>query len=105
MPERRWDEVLNELGDRLFVRLVHERGTVVDYAVWYVAMIEGQPMEVVRSDSAHGRAHYDVLDWDGKSRKVWSREHLDLGEAMTEAIDDLHTNWARYRDDFLRRRP
>lgn len=61
---------------------------------------------MVRGDSAHGRGHYDLLGWDGETtRKVWAREGLGLGEALTEALADLEANWDVYRTAFLRRRP
>lgn len=47
MPEKAWDVVLNDFGDRLFVRFVAEHGTIVDYAGRYGAIIEGVLMQVV----------------------------------------------------------
>ena len=106
MPEKHWELVLNELGDRLWVQFVTERGQVVRYVIRGEAMIEGHVVQVVRGDSAHGRGHYDLLGRSGETiRKVWVREGLDLGDAFTETLADLGANWELYRAAFLRREP
>ena len=106
MPERQFELILNERGDRLWVRFVTQRGQVMQYVVRGEAMIEGRAMQIIRCDSAHGRGHCDILGWEGETiRKEWAAEGLDLGESFTEAMNNLEANWERYRTAFLRRRP
>jgi outer membrane usher protein FimD/PapC len=89
-----------------FVRIVitTQRGQVVHFVVEFEALIDGQHVPVVRYDTAHGRAHRDRLDWQGRVvRKTW----LDLNhaEALTWAQDDIMRNWQRYLTAFLRMKP
>jgi len=106
MPETRYDYIVNRFLDRLFVRFVSEPGVIVDYAVRYAARIDDSLIPVVLCDGSHGQGHCHDLDWNGnKLRRVSSRHGPDLNAAMTEAIEDLTTNWERYREAFLRRRP
>ena len=55
---------------------------------------------VIRYDTAHGYAHIDRFNLEGKKRK----ERLNLGfkEALTRAERDIKQNWLLYRDRFLK---
>ena len=80
-------------------------GAIVHFAVQYEAMIAGELKPVVRYDTAHSFAHRDPLNWDGSTRH-WDRmsERPNYRESLSDAIQDIKTNWRRYRDDFLRNR-
>jgi hypothetical protein len=57
---------LDDLGSHLCnVRILTERGRVVEYIVLYPATINGSVMPVVRYDSAHGYPQRETLAWDG----------------------------------------
>jgi hypothetical protein len=78
---------------------------VLDFTVQYEAYIEGQHRPVVRYD-CHNGPHRDLLDWAGNTiDKRFMRTGIIYNQALNEAIADIVTNWERYRDDFLRRRP
>jgi hypothetical protein len=49
---------------------------------------------------AHGYAHKDCYNVEGKCRKM--NLFLDYEEALALADDDINENWALYRDRFLR---
>ena len=87
------------------VRILTDRGTVVDYTVIYLAMIDGSLMPVVRYDSAHGYPHRDTLDWEGRVvEKHWTpRESLDT--ALDSAIIEVKARWREFHREFLARRP
>lgn len=97
---------LNEFGDMLRIRFVREGKAVIRFAVQYEANIDGVLRRVVRFDMAHGFAHRDDIDWNGNTiAKVPMPGHLDYNDALTLAINDLATNWYRYRAAFLERQP
>jgi hypothetical protein len=47
------------------VRVLAERGAVLDFAVLYLATVEDRVYPVIRYDAAHGDPHRDTLDWNG----------------------------------------
>lgn len=97
---------LDESGLHLCdVRILTERGDVLDYTVLYLATIDGVLMPVERYDSAHGYPHRDTLDWDGRVvEKHWTPlESLDA--ALDAAIVDVKARWREYFRAFLERRP
>lgn len=62
--------------------------------------VEGSWKGVIRYDTAHGYAHIDRFNLEGKKRK----ERLNLGfkDALTRAERDIKQNWLLYRDRFLK---
>ncbi|MDP9356047.1 MAG: hypothetical protein M3R02_12345 [Chloroflexota bacterium] len=110
MPEgtKEFFRPIGSPGDTLRVRITIDRGEVTAFVIQYEAWIEGAHRPVVRYDTAHGKAHRDMLDWNGSTiDKVWAWEGADLSynEALDSAASDLINNWAAYREDFLRRKP
>ena len=85
------------------VRVGHEvRSFTVQFEVWTGA--DWRP--AVRYDSAHGHAHRDTLDWDGRVvDKLWLEPTLPLNEAMVLGEQDLIGNAAAYLEAFIRRKP
>lgn len=96
-------------GDTVRVRHTTERGWVLAFTVQYEAWIDEQYRLVVRydtSNTAHGRAHRDVLDWSGETvEQVWLPVDQTFNDALIEAERDLREDWERYREAFLKRRP
>jgi hypothetical protein len=108
MPERERDiEIpLSHLGDALRVRFVLIDGRVAWFTVQFEALVDEIVTPVVHYDTVHGHAHRDILDWDGSTRHTDPMTgHEDYAATMDAAIQDLESNWERYRFDFLRRRP
>ncbi len=104
MPERDYIREVGPLGDHIRVRFTTRRGRVSVYTAQYEPLIEGTYRPVVRYDSAHGRPHCDVLDWDGETiEKVWLADE-PLGDALNHAIEEIVTGWRELRAAFIRRR-
>jgi hypothetical protein len=81
---------------------VSERGKVLDFVEQYETFWAKKWVAVIRYDTAHGFAHKDVLRPDGRAIKIRLAES-DYNRAMTFAIQDLRTNWTRYKSSFLKR--
>lgn len=93
-------------GCELRVRFDFDRGRVTEFTVQLECWIEGRWRPVVRYDSAHGRPHRDILDWDGRvAEKDWMPVTMDNKAAMKVAGRELKDNAAYYREAFLRRKP
>jgi hypothetical protein len=91
--------------DQVRVRIVvSERGSEVeDFSVQYEAIVDGVLYPVVRFDCAHGYAHRDTLDAEGRNvDKLWFAG-WDLATALNHALDDIRDHYQDYRADFLRR--
>jgi hypothetical protein len=104
VSETRYDHAVPGTNGRDWFRYRIETvdGRVTDFTVQYETMIEGKFLPVVRYDCAHGFAHRDLLDRDGKPRapKQPLGRHLSLDEALDEAERDLLQHWRYYRRDF-----
>ena len=61
--------ISTEGNDRLRIRIVTEKGQVVNIMVQYEANIAGAWREIVRYDCAHGFLHRDVMLPKGKTEK------------------------------------
>lgn len=104
------DELIVELRPgRVEIRVrVDQKGPVYrDFSLQLIAIVNSSYLPVVRYDTSHGEApHRDVLNWDSSTqRKAVMWEGLSYRQAFDYAYDDLVTNWERYVEDFLRRRP
>ncbi len=61
---------------------------------------KGRWRAAIRYDTAHGYAHIDRFNLQGKRRKEILR--LDFAEALTRAERDIKQNWTTYRERFLK---
>lgn len=95
-------QVLLDPENRRRHRHVSERGKVLDFVEQYETFWVEKWVAVIRYDTAHGFAHKDVLRPDGKVIKIRLAES-DYNRAMTFAIQDLKSNWARYKSSFLKK--
>jgi len=94
-------------GGYIRIRRTSVRGKIIAFTAQYESFIEGEFRPAVRYDTAHGRAHRDTLDWNGRpirGPKEWLPESMDFNEAFTFAERDLKAHWREYRAAFLRRR-
>jgi hypothetical protein len=83
------------------VRIWLEDGRVVRFAIQYETTLAGERVPVVRYDTAHGYAHRDRLDRQGRViAKDELGRGLSLGDALVRAEQDLRQNWRRYRRNF-----
>ena len=89
------------LHDVLDFELRYTRGRVVAFAVNYRALIDGDWVEVVRYDTAHGAAHVHRF-WRPPGRRIEALpDHVatgpDLASGLAHAERDLRQNWRKYR--------
>ena len=88
------------------MRIVTERGQVVDVGVQYEALTADVDRPIVRHDESHGRAPRDARSRTGDTvRKDWARQSITLAEALDEAVNDRSESWKREPGAFIRRRP
>jgi len=104
------DELIVEFSpDRVELRVrVDQDGPIYrSFSLQLVAIVDGTRYPVVRCDCSHGSGpHRDFLNWDGSTqRKAAMWEGMTYRDAFDHAYDDFSTNWQRYVEDFLRRRP
>lgn len=87
------------------IRFSKFRGRIVSFAVQCETTIDGTRMPIVRFDTAHGRAHRDMMYQNGRQLKLWLDEGLSYNDALRLAEDDINSNWERYREAFYRGHP
>ena len=87
--------------DRIRVRFKKERGRIIEFVVQYETQIENEWKPVIRYDTAHGRAHTDVLRPDGTQEKRLLH-FPNYNDAFSYAEDDVKSNWEHYRGEYLR---
>jgi hypothetical protein len=95
---------VGELGDVLVVRFLRERDTIIAFVVQYEARIDGRRYPMIRCDTAHGFAHWEILDWRGKiMTKAAVTVPMPYNAVMRAAINHLKTNWKAELEAFMRR--
>lgn len=100
-----WRIPLDEEDDVAVLRLVVERGKVVEFALSYSAFIGGCEVDVVRYDTCHGHLHVHRMWLDPPNDRValespWGAKGgttTDYTEAVEYAKNDLLANWRSYR--------
>jgi hypothetical protein len=103
MPERDY-EVEIEPGDRLRVRLITERGDVLDFVVQLETRVGDDYVPTVRYDCSHGFAHRDTLNGRGEVvEKAPMPEHMTYKQCLAYAENDLRSNWRQYKKWFMER--
>lgn len=73
-----------------------ERGRIRRFAIQYEALIGAEWRAIVRYDTAHGRAHKDMLHPSERETKTEFRDYT-LAEVLTLGERDLKANWQKYR--------
>lgn len=93
-------EYVIPLGENARKRHYHEaeKGMVTGFTVQMEVFVNEQWRTVIRYDSAHGFAHIDRYYLDG--RKVKKELHLNLGDVLTLADEDIKENWKTYQKVF-----
>ena len=75
-------------------------GKITKFTVQLEVKVGDTWKEVVRYDCAHGYAHKDLYDINGKQRKI--NINMTYEDALTYADDDINENWQIYRHGFLK---
>ncbi|MFH0863400.1 MAG: hypothetical protein V1875_10305 [Candidatus Altiarchaeota archaeon] len=86
--------------DEIYTKITLCRGEVIDFAVIYYTLTEGEPHQVVRYDCAHGHAHKDTLCTNPPKKEDMPR--LPYKELFNRALDDIEKNWRRYKQQHKR---
>jgi hypothetical protein len=102
-PQRRRTEYRINLSFADYIKVVFDRTgkEVVQFAVQYLASIEGEWQPIVRFDTAHGRPHMDISHPDGSQE----RQELpfdNYNTALSYAIHHVKTRWQFYRERYER---
>ena len=80
---------------------VWEQGAIVEFRIQYETIIEGHWHPVVRSDSAHGRPHRDILHPNAPVTKDWYTGYRNA-DVLSIGQRDIVTNWPTYRAKYER---
>ena len=99
MKEKRY-LILLDIDARKRHHHFSEHGKIVQFMVQLEIKCGAVWKEVLRYDCAHGYAHKDCYNVEGRCRKM--NLFLDYEDALALADDDINENWALYRDRFLR---
>jgi hypothetical protein len=87
--------------DRIRVRFEKTRGRITKFVVQCEIQLRGEWCAVIRYDTAHGRAHTDVIKPDGTQEKRLLH-FPNYNDAFSYAENDVKANWERYRREYLR---
>ena len=103
MIKKEFTKVISPSGDdRLRLRIVTDKGKVVDIVVQYEAKFDETWHPIVRYDCSHGFLHRDVMSPSGKKEK-YPLDIPDLKTALIYAEQDIKDRWKWYRDRYKRR--
>jgi hypothetical protein len=87
--------------DRIRVRFKKERRRITEFVVQYETQVGDKWKPVIRYDTAHGRAHTDVIRPDGTQEKTLLH-FPNYNDAFSYAEEDIKANWERYREEYLK---
>ena len=88
----------------LRVRIMVDRGDVVDFVVQYETVVDGAIVPIVRFDGSHGQGHRDLLNARGEViQKDWLPSHNDNKQSLAHAYTELRENWRYYLQQFMER--
>ncbi|MFH1835736.1 MAG: hypothetical protein ABH851_06075 [Methanobacteriota archaeon] len=88
--------------DEVYVRLATDKKEVMDFAIVYYTIMDGEYHQVLRFDCEHGFAHKDIM-YEMNPRKE-SLPDLSFKELANFAIDEIEKNWVQYKSQYLRNR-
>ncbi len=94
---------LDKFGyDRLRIRLLTEKGALLDVVYQYESFLNGEWVAIVRYDCSHGFFHRDVMLPNGDKEKY--EVVIDgLKNASRYAEQDLRDRWEWYKDRYLKK--
>jgi hypothetical protein len=95
MPDKDYEITLPS-GVRIVVSIKMVGGRVVSFVVRLIARRGEEEYDAARYDTAHGKAHLDLLD---RSGRVKEKRWLDLDDfetALMHAIEDFKLNHEEY---------
>jgi len=103
MSEKKFTKIISPSGeDRLRIKIITDKGNVVNMVVQYEAKFDDEWHAIVRYDCSHGFLHRDVMFPNGKVEK-YPLDLPDLNTALLYAEQDIKDRWSWYRDRYRRR--
>ena len=101
-PRRRTQYRINlSFTDRIEVVFDRIGKEIVQFAVQYLANIQGEWQPIVRFDTAHGRPHMDISHPDG-SQETRELAFDSYNTALSYAIHHAKSRWQFYRERYER---
>jgi hypothetical protein len=79
---------------------ISKRKKIVVFRIQLEIFVRDEWDAVVRYDTAHGKAHRDVLHPNGSQSKDWFEDYT-IEEVLTIGQKDILENWSAYRDRFV----
>jgi len=103
MPEREFLIYLDPETRSCRYRHYHSaRGRKISgFRIQLEILADGEWHPIVRYDTAHGKAHRDILHFDGTQTKDWF-ESYSIEEVLTIGQKDIMENWLTYHRRFLK---
>lgn len=103
MADVKETEFLIQLGPTDRFREQHARSgkRIIHFTVQYETLWQRKWLPVVRYDTAHGFAHRDLYDIQGRTMKT-PLLILNPNQALTFTESDLKANWQVYRERFMK---
>jgi len=103
MPEREFLIYLDPETRSCRYRHYHSaRGRKISgFRIQLEILADGEWHPIVRYDTAHGKAHRDILHFDGTQTKDWF-ESYSIEEVLTIGQKDIMEYWLSYRRRFLK---
>jgi hypothetical protein len=95
-------ELSIEGDDRLRIKILTKKGSVIDVVVQYESKIKDKWYPIVRYDCSHGYFHRDILSPKGEKTKN-PIPIQNLKDALTYAEQDIKDRWKWYKEKFKRR--
>jgi len=83
--------------DEVDVKINRENGRITGFSVNYRTRISGKWHNVIRYDTAHGMIHVHRFWISTKPVAIKKFETDDIKKAVDRSIDDIETNWSRYK--------
>ncbi len=89
-------------SDRLRVKLMVDKGDLLDVVFQYESFIDNNWVAIVRYDCAHGIFHRDVMQPNGDKEK--HEVVIDnLKSAAKYAQQDIKDRWEWYKERFMKK--
>ncbi len=74
---------------------------IVEFRIQLEILVDEEWHSIVRYDTAHGKAHRDILHPNDKQIKDWF-EGYSVEEVLTIGQKDIMENWNTYREQFIK---
>lgn len=103
MPEREFLIYLDPENRLCRYRHYHvsRAGKIIEFRIQLEILVDEKWLPIVRYDTAHGKAHRDLLHASVKQTKDWFQGY-SIEEVLTIGQKDIMENWSDYRKRFLK---